>query len=242
MSIKLGILDAVPPEFFVDGEKSDPEKFIDLLDGVGAGISYSIYEITRNEFPDRLEECDAYLITGSPCSVYEPLDWIPTAERFIRNTIAGEVPMVGICFGHQLIAQSLGGAVRRSKDGWLLGLTDISLANPAATVQPDVPQLSLYFINQDQVVDLPPGVGHLAGSQECPNAAFGIDGRLLSIQGHPEQPRSSMRAFIRLLRAQGTLDDAVVEAAHRSMDARAPDADLVARWIIDFLKTATLAR
>ena len=117
---RLGILDAVPAEYYISGEKTDPQKFIDMFEGVAAPFEYATYLATEDHFPDTLDDCDAYLITGSPCSVYDTYTWIGRFDTFIRSAHERRKPMVGICFGHQLIARALGGRVRLAEDGWLL--------------------------------------------------------------------------------------------------------------------------
>ncbi len=234
----LGILDAVPPEYYLTGEKTDPEKFVDLFTGIAAPMSFSIYKATQRDFPTVLNECDAYLITGSPCSVYDTYPWIQELEEFVRRAYSDGAPLVGICFGHQLIAQSLGGGVRQADDGWLLGLHSFRVHTSKHWMGDGTPDHSLYCINQDQVVELPPDVELLAGSDACPNAMYGVDGKILSIQGHPEQPLSSMHAFTQLLLDEYDLDPSFADKAHETMADGEPDAKLIARWISAFLASA----
>jgi GMP synthase-like glutamine amidotransferase len=237
-SVRLGILDAVPEEFYPASEKTDPEKFIDMFEGIGAGLSFSVYRPTAGHFPDSLAECDAYLITGSPCSVYDAYPWIRDMENFIHHAFSAGMPLVGICFGHQLIAQSLGGKVRLAEDGWLLGLHEIEVHGRKSWMEGRNARHPLYFINQDQVVHLPPGAELLASSASCPNAMYSIGDRLLSLQAHPEQPLPSMRAFTRILVEEYHIDTDLAERAHATMDSGEPDAELFARWIADFLRLA----
>ena len=234
-TIHLGILDAVPPEFYLDGEKTDPEKFIDLFSGIAAPMTFTTYEATQGQFPEMLDECDAYLITGSPCSVYDTYPWIKDLENFVRHVYADETPLVGICFGHQLIAQSLGGKVRLADDGWLLGLHAIEVHAEKSWMVGGASSHPLYFINQDQVVTLPPDVELLAGSDACPNAMYHVEGRLLSLQPHPEQPLSSMQRFMQLLIDEYHIDLETAKDAQGTMAAGKPDADLIASWISEFL-------
>ena len=96
----------------------------------------------------------------------------------------------------------------------------------------------LYFINQDQVVRLPPDVDLLASSDECPNAMYHIEGRLLSLQAHPEQPLSSMQRFTQILVDEYHIDPAIAEDGLATMAAGSPDADHIARWITQFLTSS----
>lgn len=237
-ALRLGLLDAVPPEFYPAGEKSDPQKFVELFELVGAPFRYRTYAVTEGRFPASLDECDAYLITGSPCSVYDTYPWISELGNMIELVTAAAIPLVGICFGHQLIARTLGGTVRLADDGWLIGLHEMRVHRDKEWMSGQASTHPLYFINQDQVVELPPGVELLAGSEACPNAMFAIDDRVLSLQAHPEQPHASMRAFTNHLRDACHIDDSIAEAALQTMAKGEPDAHLVGRWITSFLLSA----
>ncbi len=236
--IRLGLLDAVPPEFVPDGEKSDPDKFIDMFGGIEAAVDCETYDSTQGDFPDDLDECDAYLITGSPCSVYDTYTWIKDFENFIHHAFDAGKPLVGICFGHQLLAQSLGGKVQLAESGWMLGMHAIEVHKKKDWMIGGAASHPLYFINQDQVVRLPPDVELLASSPACPNAMYHIEGRLLSLQAHPEQPLSSMQRFTQILVDEYHIDPAVAENGLNTMAAGAPDADRVARWITRFLESS----
>ena len=237
-TIRLGLLDAVPPEFIPDGEKTDPEKFVDLFESIGAPLTFETYRATEGDFPSALSECDAYLITGSPCSVYDKYTWIPEIHRFIRNAYASSVPMVGICFGHQLLAETLGGTVRLAEGGWMLGLHDVDIFAPKPWMNGQASVHPLYFINQDQVVELPPNVELVASSPSCPNAMFTEDKRLFSLQPHPEQPLKSMQVFTQLLLDAYHVDEELAETALETMANGQPDAALFAEWIVGFLVDA----
>lgn len=234
-SIRLGLLDAVPKEFQPPEEKSDPEKFVDLFTGIGAPLDYVTYDTAEGQLPDSFDECDAYLITGSPCSVYDNYDWIKDLGNFVRHAHAADKPLVGICFGHQLIAQALGGKVRLARDGWLLGLHPIDMLRHKPWMDPAAAEHRLYFINQDQVVELPPDAELLAGSAACPHAMYSIGETLLCLQAHPEQPLASMQTFTRILRDEYHVESDVIDAAHASMDAAEPHAERFAGWIAKFL-------
>ena len=238
MSIRIGILDTLPPEYNIDGEQTDPQKFVDMFTTVNAPFSYEIYESTQGHLPIDLHECDAYLITGSSCSVFESYPWIAPLEVFVRSSYAASKPLVGVCFGHQLIAQALGGRVSRADDGWLLGLESFEIQASKPWMAGSQSEHSLYFINEDQVDVLPAGMELLASSDACRNAMYCADDKLLCIQGHPEQPLASMRLFTQHLLNDDLLDQATGTRAHRTMTAGKPDAVLVAAWIRDFLLAA----
>ena len=238
--MKVGLLDTIPPSFYLPGEKTDPDKFRDMFRGVGVEYEMPHYDVALDHFPAEVDECDGYLITGSPCSVYEDLKWIRDLEAFVRRCYAADVPMVGVCFGHQVIAQALGGRVEKSADGWLLGHHSIRILREKPWMQPHQDEGTLYFVNQDQVVQPPPGAELLAENDRCPYAMFNLEDRVLCIQPHPEQPITSMHTFIEYLRPR--LDPDVHREALDSMENGEPHADLVASWLWQFLASAISAR
>ena len=159
-------------------------------------------------------------------------------QHFIKAAFSGGLPLVGVCFGHQLIAQTLGGRVQLAEEGWLLGLHEIDVHAHKPWMRGGASTHPLYFINQDQVVELPPDVELLASAPKCPHAMYGIDGRLLSLQAHPEQPLTSMQTFTRLLLDEYHVDQALADAALATMAAAEPHASLFAGWISEFLADA----
>ena len=95
-----------------------PAMFSKVLMHAEPKIKIYSYEVQNGEYPDELDECDAYLITGSKVSAYDDLPWIIELKNFIRTLHQHQKKLVGICFGHQLIAEALGGSVERATEGW----------------------------------------------------------------------------------------------------------------------------
>lgn len=235
--MKLGILNALPGHYILAGELSDIEKFERLIKSVDAEIECVSYDATVEELPGSPQVCDAFLVTGSPCGVSDGDPWIATLAEFIQQAYAEQKKMVGICFGHQLIAQALGGQVRQSNDGWLLGLHRIELRQQPAWLSPPRPEFSLYFINQDQVVTLPPGAELIASNQFCPHTMFTLKDQVLGLQAHIEHSAAFMRTIIHYLEAQLTPHKRA--EVLRSIEQSTPDDQLVARWVVNFIKAST---
>ncbi|HEY7775911.1 MAG TPA: GMP synthase, partial [Kineobactrum sp.] len=121
--MKLGILktDAVRPEWVPDfGEY--PDMFIALLGQLDPSLEFAVYDVEQGQYPADIDEVDAYLITGSKSSVYDDKPWIETLMAFVRELDQRRKKLVGICFGHQLVAQALGGKTEKSPKGWGVGL------------------------------------------------------------------------------------------------------------------------
>ena len=178
---------------------------------------------------------DAYLITGSRAGAYEDHAWIAPFEEFLRAVRSARIPLVGVCFGHQIMAQAFDGMVRKSDGGWIIGRQEHKLTTEgAALFGPSA--LSALSFHQDQVVELPPGARHLLSNTASPNGGLVYDDfPAMSLQFHPEfQP-----AYIRdlLVAASGIRVPApLAETALASLsDPLEPDR--IAQGVARFYRT-----
>ena len=208
--------------------------FARYFDRLGGGLAYRHYQVQTGELPRDLGECDAYLITGSRAGVYDELHWLPPLRAWLRDFHARGARIIGICFGHQLIADTLGGRAGKSPNGWGVGVRteriDASrwpehLGAPSAT-------LKLLYSHQDQVLVPPPQAVSLAGSDFCPYAALAIGGNILSFQGHPEFTPDYLRRL--MARRHELLGEACYRAALDSLDQPTDEA-IVGRWLLEFI-------
>ena len=164
---------------------------------LGPGFVPRVYEAAAGELPPRPEAHPAFLITGSAAGVYEPLPWIPPLLSFLREA-QGRAKLVGICFGHQAMAEALGGRVEKSERGWGIGLQDYDLWESAPWMGEAPPaRIAVPVSHQDQVVVPPQGVRVLAGNAFTP---FGLleyeGGTSVSMQFHPEFEPGYAQALI----------------------------------------------
>lgn len=200
-----------------------PDMFRRLL--AEQGLSFRTYRVLDLEFPASVSECDGWLITGSRFGAYEDHAFIPPLEDFIRQAFAQAVPMVGICFGHQIIAQALGGKVEKFAGGWSVGPTEYDFDGQA---------LRLNAWHQDQVVERP-AMAQVAGrSAFCENAALVYDDRIFTVQAHPEF-RSEFVDGLMKTRGKGVVPDRLMEEAGARLDQPIDD-QILARRIADFFK------
>ena len=214
----IGILQTgLAPETLQDANGDYPDMFARLLDG--HGFSFRTWRVVEGEFPASVHDADGWLITGSRHGVYEDHAWIPPLEEFIRQAFAEHVPMVGICFGHQIIAQAMGGKVERFADGWAVGATDYDF---------DGETLTLNAWHRDQVTKVPPGAKVIATNDFCANAALLYDDRALTVQAHPEF-RPEFGDGLMKTRGKGLVPEAAMAAASARLAEPIQDRTMAAR-------------
>ncbi|MEH6635834.1 MAG: GMP synthase [Halioglobus sp.] len=232
--MKLGILktDTVRPEWVSEfGEY--PDMFIALLGQLDPALEFKLYDVEQQQYPADIDEVDAYLITGSKSSVYDDKPWIATLMDFVRELDRRHKKIVGICFGHQLVAQALGGKTEKSSNGWGVGLhTHQFTTTPPWHDQGD-PGFSIIVSHQDQVVQNASGARVLAGSEFCENAVCQVGDHILTFQGHPEFVPGYSREIMNFRRE--TIGEEVYAAGMASLVSE-PEGRRVAHWILNFLR------
>lgn len=231
--MKLGILEAgkIPPALQPEPRYAQP--FIELLSPADPDLEFHAYAAIDGELPETPDACDAYVITGSPAGVYDDDDWIAPLRDFAIAAAEARVKQVGVCFGHQLLAEALGGETVKSSKGRGIGVHRHRVVETRAWMDPAKSELDCIVFHQDQVVSLPPGAELLAESDFCPNAMFQLGGHVLALQPHPEIGPPFAEKLLRLRRE--VYGQAATDAALASL-ARKRDAALYARWIVNFLR------
>lgn len=232
--MKLGILktDTVRPEW-VEQFGEYPDMFAALLERVDPSLECITYDVENGVYPEDIDDVDAYLITGSKSSVYDDVPWIPPLLDFVRELHSKEKKVVGICFGHQLIAQALGGKTEKSSKGWGVGLHRHRFNRLPDWHDQQNPDLDILVSHQDQVVAPAKGSMVLAGSEFCENAVCQLGDHILSFQGHPEFIPAYSKEIMDLRR------EMITEPVYLSgVDSLAGQhqGDRVAQWVMNFLK------
>ncbi|CRL11652.1 type 1 glutamine amidotransferase [Phaeobacter italicus] len=200
--MKIGILQTGhAPENLIDSAGNYDEMFRTLL--ADGGFEFETFAVVDNQFPSGPEAADGWLITGSKHGAYEDHDWIPPLEDLIRQIHARKQPLVGICFGHQIIAQALGGKVEKFAGGWAVG---------PVTYEQDGKPLRLNAWHQDQVTALPEGARVLAGNDHCKHGILAYGDHIWTAQPHPEFASSFVDGLIDS-RGRGVVPDALLDAA-----------------------------
>lgn len=227
--MKIGILiTGHPPAETIAAHGSYADAFEHLL--AGNDFEFANWECLEGEFPDSIEDADGWLITGSRFGAYEDLPWIPQLEEFIRNAYSQDIPIVGICFGHQILAQALGGKVKKFDGGWSVGRVEYDLEGHKHPVP-------LYAWHQDQVVSLPNDAVVTGSTPFCQYAALSYKGKAYSLQPHPE---FTSEYFAELFEARKSgLPQSALDQAQLSIKAAKPtDSAAIAESIAAFFHSA----
>ena len=222
--MKIGILQTGHAPDEVLGHLGDYDAmFQRLLDG--HGFVFETFNVVDMDFPDGPEDCDGWLVTGSKHGAYEDHAWIPPLEDLIRAIHAAARPMIGVCFGHQIIAQAMGGTVVKFEGGWAVGRQDYTYKGAP---------VAMNAWHQDQVVAVPDGAEVIASNAFCENAALLYGDRIWTVQPHPEFGADMVEALA-THRGPGLVPDAQLDTARAALDAPT-DRHRVAADMAAFLK------
>lgn len=196
---------------------------------LGDRAELTLYDARGDDLPDH-GDCDGWIIPGSRQSVYDDDPWIARLGAWTAEALDRRVPLAGICFGHQLIAQVMGAPVDRFEGGWNIGAIDYRVHDQPARVDPVPEEFRLIASHQDQVLELPDGAELFASSARCAVAGYTVEDRVLCVQGHPEF-EAPLAASLYRSRVE-RIGQAPVEAALATLD-RSLDRHPVARWLLD---------
>jgi GMP synthase-like glutamine amidotransferase len=234
--MKLAILETGTPPEGVREQFGDYPSMFRRLFGEQAH-DYATFDVEAGQFPERPEAFAAYVVTGSSAGVYDPLPWIDPLKDFLRSA-KGRAALVGVCFGHQIMAEAFGGKVIQSPKGWGVGLHHYDVRDQEGWMDA-APRIGVPASHQDQVVELPPGARVIAANAFTPLGMLAYDDQpAISIQLHPEFEPAYAKALIENRR--GTrYTDAQADAAIASFQA-SDDRARVGGWIQRFLAEATV--
>ena len=234
--IAIGLLqtDSVLPHLqVVHGDY--PAMFRQVLEQTGLSFEMSVFDVEHGCYPADLDECDGYVITGSRMSVYDDEPWIKELGSFVQELDKQQKKLVGICFGHQLVAHVLGGKTQASNKGWGVGCHNSRLLTTVAKNLPGVDEFSLLSSHKDQVSELPPNADLIASNAFCEIAAMRIEDHILTFQGHPEFTREYSNALMEFRR--DIIPEDVVNMGQKSLQGRV-DRELAFEWISGFIMNA----
>ncbi|MCP5085421.1 MAG: type 1 glutamine amidotransferase [Rhodobacteraceae bacterium] len=201
--MKIGILQTGrSPDVLVGKYGEYGDMFARMLGG--RGFAFTVYDVLEHEFPTTASEMDGWLITGSKFGVYEGHDWIEPLEQLIRDIHAAGLPLVGVCFGHQAVAQALGGKVEKFSGGWSVGRVEYRIGNGES--------LPLHAWHQDQVVEKPENARTIGSTDFCKHAILAYGDAILTMQPHPEFDAGFIEGLANS-RGRGVVPDLLLDAA-----------------------------
>ncbi len=221
-----------PPDPLAARHPTYPLMMERMLAPLAPHFSFTSWPTFRDRSLPTISDFDGLLITGSPAGVYEVHDWIAPLEELIRATAAAGKPQVGICFGHQLMAQAFGGEVKKSDKGWGVGVHQYDVTADAPWMIPAQGKISCAVSHQDQVTAPPPGAKTIAGSGFCEFGALAYaQGPAISFQMHPEFDHDYASDLIRVRRNRfgEELSDAGLASLRKGSDR-----GVMAQWIVNF--------
>jgi GMP synthase-like glutamine amidotransferase len=225
--MKLAVLETGVPPGTLAAQFGDYGQMFHRL--LGGEFTMKTFDAQAGELPSDPGAHHAYLITGSPAGVYDPLPWIAPLMDFIRA--AKDSRMVGVCFGHQVMAEALGGRVEKSPKGWGAGLHRYRVVGSEPWINGEA-SVAIPASHQDQVVVQPPATQLIAESDFTPYAALAwMDRPAISFQFHPEFSPAFAKALIEKRYDRVNNPDQAIA----SLDAP-NDTAVVGGWIRDFLK------
>jgi GMP synthase-like glutamine amidotransferase len=222
------VLDKFRPEF-----DNYPEMVTALLSAADGEMEFEVFNVQQGQFPANIRAWDLYITTGSKASAYEDLSWIRDLIGFVKQLDEAGQKLMGICFGHQIIALALGGSVEKSPKGWGIGVSENRICYQPAWMEKRPETLKLIVSHQDQVARLSEGSVVVAASDFCPHFMVQWNEHFLSVQGHPEWKRIYSRALIEHRRT--IIPAERVEQGLVSL-ALEPDNRLFSSWILDFAR------
>lgn len=227
--MKIGILQTGQAPESLRAEMGDyPAMFARLL--AGNGFTFQTWLVEEMEFPASVHVADGWLITGSRHGAYENHPFIAPLEQFVRDALAAGRPVTGICFGHQIMAQALGGQVAKFPGGWAVG---------PQSYQFEGRELMLNAWHQDQVLVPPEGAQTIASNPFCTHAALRYGTLGLSVQAHPEFEDDFIQGLIDT-RGRGVVPDAQLDAAKAKLGTELDQAQVAAQIAAHFKAHAPL--
>ncbi len=191
----------------------------------GHGFEFEVFAALDGVLPKSVNDADGWIITGSKFSAYGEYDWITALEEFLRQAYHANVPIIGVCFGHQILAQALGGKVEKFSNGWSVGATNYAM-NDGRTD-------TVMAWHQDQVTKLPPGATVTGSSDFCKYAMLSYGDKALSIQAHPEFTPQFVSDLIGARR--DLLPEKIADDALESLDVKLTSSKVADQFAAFFL-------
>ena len=238
--MKIGILKCDSTnEHFREEHGDYQDWYKSLFQSVDPSLEFETYDVILGEYPKKLQENDVYLISGSRYGANDGDKWIDDLEIFVLELQHQKHPLIGICFGHQMIAKALGGKTESASQGWGVGVQNYQKILTEPWMEPDLEQFSILSFHKDQVTKLPKGAVLIAENDFCPYSAYYIGEWLISFQGHPELTKDYVRALLH--HRENILGQEVLESGLKSLEQQIQPR-IIAKWILNFIHNGVVAK
>ena len=211
-----------------------PVMFESLLRRSGRALEFEAFSPVRGQMPGSTRDCDGWLITGSRHGVYEALDWMAPLQSFIRDIAEAQSPLIGVCFGHQIIAAALGGTVEKSELGWQVGLKHYQLEKTYDWMPEKPPSVAIHAWHQDQVIVCPADAEVFLTAPMCAYAGLAYGDSVISVQAHPEIEADYELALLELFSGNLLPEDVAADAIDSVKNGSGPDTRLLSDWFAEF--------
>ncbi len=210
-----------------------PDLFNNLFERVAPEVSLEVFNVTIGEYPDSLDQYDGFISSGARYSVYDREPWILRFKEFVHELYAQGRKFVGICFGHQMIAEALGGKCEKSERGWGVGIKEVVMYKKMSWMQPALNSYRMIVSHADQVTVLPENSEIIGGNSHCPCSIYTVGENFLGIQAHPEFTHSFEREILEIRKDR--IGQTAIDAAIPTLTEKTDEA-VVTRWIIQFIQ------
>ncbi len=206
----------------------------DMFAAVDDSIEFDIFDCQAGHYPDQPESYDFFITTGSRAGVYEDTPWIRQLIDFVKQLDRLQKKLIGICFGHQIIAEAMGGQVKKSDKGWGVGIARNRIVASPDWMQPNKSELNILASHQDQIVTLPASASVIAESDFCPYFFVQWSDHFISVQGHPEWQAEYSRALMNY--RKDIIPAQTIETALQTLDQE-PDNRVFTQWLLNFIRS-----
>lgn len=235
--MKIGILaTGITPDELLNQYGTYADMFVELFAQVEQDFTYEVFDVRDGVFPGSPQQCEGWVITGSKFNVDENRDWMLKLKQLILEIDETGRPLLGICFGHQIIAEAFGGKVEPYEGGWGVGLHSYRLIGDNGFISGNEERFTISAMHRYQVTEKPEGARVFAESSFCKYAGLQYGENILTLQAHPEF-NLSYEAELVSLRKGTVIPDTVAEAGLKGLrvEAAATDSAKVASWMSVFM-------
>ncbi len=210
-----------------------PQMITDLLNSVEDNLEIGVFDVQKGEYPQNINDWELFITTGSKASVNDNEEWIFDLIKFTKLLGVTKRKLMGICFGHQIIALAKGGSVAESDKGWGIGIASNDILVQTDWMDNEQHELKLIVSHKEQISQLPQGAMVVAESDFCPYFMVQWDDHFLSVQGHPEWNKLYSKTLMNDRR--GIIGVKRIEQGLTSLEKNINNQQF-ARWIINFAK------